>query len=521
MAKARVHTPKQPLRPLRLDVERAKRVDRPPYAIVDIGSNSIRLLVYDQLGRAPMPRFNEKSLCRLAGGLAETGAIAPGHFRRAVEAVRRFRAIADAMGVSQIDAVATEAMRRASNGPKLAAAIEAESGLKVRILSGGEEARFATLGVISGFFRPVGTVGDMGGGSLEVAEAIDDHVGDRWVSMPLGALPVEDMLCGGGSAANRQVDEILRRSLPRALASPVFYPVGGGWRALAKAHMDTVGAPVKVVHGYTLSAAEARQFARAVSRLSVAKLAATPGVAERRARTLPAAALTLDRVLKYLEPDRIVFSALGLREGFLYSPLSREEQYLDSLSSGAQLSGLPLARVPDFAPELVSWTGSLFSDETTAERRLRVAVCALSDIAWRDAPDLRAEESFRRLLAFPFIGVTHPERVFIAAAIHARYVGRPDARWLSPPVRLLTPADRRRARILGRATLLAYRFSGGVPAVLESARLRIDPDCIRLEVAAAARAPDSEVVSERLKLLASAIGVKRSEVVDVDAPPLN
>jgi exopolyphosphatase / guanosine-5'-triphosphate,3'-diphosphate pyrophosphatase len=517
MAKERIEKAEEALRPLQLDVGRAKCVDRPPYAIVDIGSNSIRLLVYDQLGRAPMPRFNEKSLARLAEGLPETGAITPDHFCRAVEAVRRFRAIADAMGVARIDALATEAIRRASNGAKLAAAIEAESGLKVRILSGEEEARFATLGVISGFFRPVGAVGDMGGGSLEVAEAIDDHVGDRWVSLPLGALPVEAMLAEGVSAAKRQIDEILRSRLPRALARPVFYAVGGGWRALAKAHIDAVGAPVKVVHGYTLAAVEAREFARAVSRLSPAKLALTPGVAERRARTLPAAALTLDRVLKHLAPDRVVFSALGLREGFLYSLLSREEQYLDPLVEGAQLIGLPLARVPEFAPELVSWTANLFCPETAAEKRLRVAVCALSDIAWRDAPDLRAEESFRRLLEFPFIGVTHPERVFIAAAVHARYVGRPDAPLLRPAIKLLTPAERRRAQILGCAILLAYRFSGGVPAVLESARLRIEPDCVRLEVAAAARAPDSEVVSDRLKLLASAIGVKRSEVVDIDA----
>ena len=358
MAKRRAQKPEAAFRPLQLDPQRATRADRPPYAIVDLGSNSVRLLVYDQLGRAPMPRFNEKSLLRLAEGLAETGVIAPDGFRRAVQAVGRFRAIADAMGVSRIDAVATEAMRRAANGRKLAAAIEAECGLKVRILAGAEEARFSTLGVISGFFRPIGSVGDMGGGSLEVAEAIDDHVGERWVSLPLGALPVEAMLRGGLSAAKREIDEILRRSLPRELARPVFYPVGGGWRALAKAHMEAVGAPVKVVHGYTIGAVEAREFARAVSRLSPAKLAATPGVTERRARTLPAAALALDRLLKHLAPERVVFSALGLREGFLYSQLSREEQYLDPLVEGAQLIGLPLARVPDFARELVSWTSN-------------------------------------------------------------------------------------------------------------------------------------------------------------------
>jgi exopolyphosphatase/guanosine-5'-triphosphate,3'-diphosphate pyrophosphatase len=126
---------------------------------------------------------------------------------------------------------------------------------------------------------------------------------------------------------------------------------------------------------------------------------------------------------------------------------------------------------------------------------------------------VRAEESFRRLLQFPFIGVDHAERAFIAAAIHARYVGRPDAPCLSPAIGLLSPLLRRRAQILGRAILLAYRFSGVVPAMLAGARLDVEADCVRLEVAAAARAPDSEVVGERLKLLAAALGVKRSEIV--------
>ncbi len=154
--------------PLELDPARVMRAERPHYGIIDIGSNSVRLMVYDQLGRAPLPRFNEKSLARLAEGLAETGAIAPDGFRRTVEAARRFRAIAEAMGVAKLDVTATEAIRRATNGQDLVAAIAAEAGLTVRILSGAEEARYAALGVISGFFRPVGAVGDMGGGSLEV-----------------------------------------------------------------------------------------------------------------------------------------------------------------------------------------------------------------------------------------------------------------------------------------------------------------------------------------------------------------
>jgi exopolyphosphatase/guanosine-5'-triphosphate,3'-diphosphate pyrophosphatase len=229
--------------------------------------------------------------------------------------------------------------------------------------------------------------------------------------------------------------------------------------------------------------------------------------------------MVLDRLLKRLASERIVFSALGLREGLLYSQLDKSEQYLDPLVEGAQLIGLPLSRVPDFAAALVPWTAKLFSGETPAETRLRVAVCALSDIAWRDSPDLRAEESFRRVLQFPFIGIDHPERAYLATAIHARYAGRPDAPWLSPAIGLLTPSARSRAQILGRAILVAYRFSGGVPAVLSGARLQIEADCVRLEVAAAARAPDSEAVGERLKLLAAAIGVRRSEIVVTTEAP--
>ncbi|MGO9759633.1 MAG: exopolyphosphatase [Roseiarcus sp.] len=513
MARDRSEVDESVRRPLDINPERAGRTGRAPYALVDIGSNSVRLVVYDQLGRAPLPRFNEKSLCRLGEGLAQTGAIQAEGFRRTVQAARRFRAIAEAMGAGKIDVTATEAMRRASNGRELAAAIAAESGLAVRILSGAEEARYAALGVISGFFRPVGLVGDMGGGSLEIAEALDDRVGERWISLPLGALPVEALLAEGFAEAKRRVDATLRDNLTFALARPTFYAVGGGWRAFAKAHMAAVGAPVRVVHAYALGAAEARGFAKSLARLGPEKLATTPGVPERRARTLPAAAFMLDRVLKRLAPERVVFSALGLREGLLYSQLDEAERYLDPLVEGAQLVGLPLARVPDFAPALASWTAALFPGEAPAQTRLRVAVCALSDIAWRDHPDLRAEESFRRILQFPFIGVDHAERAFLAAAIHARYVGRPDAPYLSPAIDLLSPALRRRAQILGRAILLAYRFSGGAPAMLAGARLVFKPDCVRLEVAAAARAPDSEVVGDRLKLLAAALGVRRSEIV--------
>ncbi len=502
------------MRPLDLGPPGGNVAAKSHYAIVDIGSNSVRMVVYDQLGRAPLPRYVEKSLCRLGDGLAETGSISADGFRRTVEALRRFRAIADAMNVGRIDVTATEAIRRAGNGPDLAEAIKDASGLEVRILAGEEEAKYSALGVISGFFRPVGLVGDMGGGSLEIAEAVDDRVADHWTSLPLGALPVEALLKDGVGSAKTTIDSLLRSSLRPSLGTPVFYAVGGGWRTLAKVHMAIEAVPVPVVHGYTLDTATLRAFAKRLARLPSAKLAALPGMPERRVRTTPAAALLLDRLLKRLKPERVVFSALGLREGWLYAQLSEAERYLDPIIEGARLIGLPQARVPEFAPALAEWTASLFPGEVAGETRLRVAVCALSDIAWRDDPDLRPEESFRRLLRLPFIGLDHAERVFIALAIHARYAGKPDAPWLEPAVSLLSPAARRRAQILGRSILLAYRLSGSVAEVLAKSKLKIGPGRLSLEVGAAARAPDSEVVTARLKLLAAAMGIRHVEVAE-------
>ncbi|MGH6920023.1 MAG: exopolyphosphatase, partial [Geminicoccaceae bacterium] len=226
-----------PRRPLELDPARVARA-RPHHAVVDIGSNSVRLVVYDELGRAPFPRFNEKSLCRLGEGLAETGRLSEASFARTIEACRRFRAISDAMEVGRIDVLATEAVRSASNGAALIAAIAEAAGFAVRLLSGAEEARFAGLGVISGFYRPTGLVGDLGGGSLEVIEVLDDRVGERDVSLPMGAIPVQAMLAAEGRDTRKRLDALFAERLPPALiAAPVFYAVGGGFRAIAKAHM--------------------------------------------------------------------------------------------------------------------------------------------------------------------------------------------------------------------------------------------------------------------------------------------
>ena len=245
-------------RVIEIDTRRVLAREEHHFAVIDIGSNSIRLVVYDDLSRAPFPRFNEKSFCALGAGLDDTGRLAGARSTWRCDAVRRFESIARAMRVETVHVLATEATRRASNGADLVDAIRAATGLETRVLSGQEEATYAALGVISGFFQPKGLAGDMGGGSLEVAEVVGDRVGERMVSMPLGALPVKAMLAEGADAAKKAIDALLDASLPPLLTDPVFYAIGGGWRALARVHIALAGRPISVVNGYDVAAEEVR-----------------------------------------------------------------------------------------------------------------------------------------------------------------------------------------------------------------------------------------------------------------------
>lgn len=512
MAARAAKAARQTRRPLDLDPSRVLAGRGQHFAVVDIGSNSVRLVVYDSLSRAPFPRFNEKSFCGLGEGLAETGRLSEASMRAAVEAIHRHAAIARAMEAGRVDLVATEAVRRAANGAELVKVVSDRTGLPVRILSGAEEAHFSALGVIAGFYRPRGLVGDIGGGSLEIAEVLDDRVGERSASLPLGALPVGALLARHGRDARREVDGILKDTLPPQLTEPVFYPVGGGWRALARIHMEQSAAPLRVVHGYTVASGEIRELAKRIWRLPEAEVAALPGAPRGRLATLPAAALVMDRVLKRLAPERVVFSALGLREGWLYAQLPKDEQYRDGLVEGAQAFGMPRARVAAFGAALARWTDGLFAGEVPTEKRLRLAVCAVSDIAWVDHAGVQARDSFDRLIQFPFIGLDHAERAFIATAIHARYDGKAADPVLEPALKLLSPAQIRRAQILGRAILVGYRLSGSVPEILDDASLAIDADAVRLRVANEDCAPDSEAVRYRLGQLAKAVGVAGVEI---------
>lgn len=486
-----------------------------PFAVVDIGSNSIRLVVYERLCRAPIALFNEKSVCALGQSLAITGRLGRVEVGSALHALRRFAHIARALRVAEIDYVATEAVRRAANGAEFLAEAERATGHAITVLSGREEAVAAATGVAFSFHRPDGVVGDLGGGSVDLSRVTAEGPRDPAGSLPLGTLPVTAMLRADPTAAAEEVDAQLDRLpwLAGAARGRRFYVVGGGWRALARVRQSLTDAPLKVVHEYSLDAEPAATLGRTIAALGEEELRTMPGMPGRRLETVRAAALVFERVVRRLEPTAVVFSAFGLREGRVFQRLAPAALSEDPLLASARDFGRGRARVPAIGAGMARWTAPLFADETPDQRRTRLAACEVSDSAWREHPAFRAREAFYRLAQYPFIGLTHPERVFIAFVVFCRYEGGPEDGFIRPIMTLLPEPERRRAQVLGAALQLGYRISAAVPDLLHTSRLEVADDSLHLHLPAPDAEPDPDILKPRLRALARLAGLQDFKVV--------
>jgi len=245
-----------------------------------------------------------------------------------------------------------------------------------------------------------------------------------------------------------------------------FYAVGGTWRSLARLHMWQTGYPLHVMHGYAVPADEALEFARLVHRVDVDTLSNIEVVNNARRPLLPYSALVMEYILRYGKPRQVVFSALGVREGLIYSMLKRKEQQKDALIEAARNLNSLRSRSPRHGEELISWTDRFMAssglDETPEERRLRHAACLLGDIGWRAHPDYRGEQSLNIIAHGGFSGIDHAGRAYLALAVFFRHVGLVMDDELSPRLReLVSTRMLDRARVLGAALRLAYVVLAG------------------------------------------------------------
>ncbi len=477
--------------------------------IIDVGSNSIRLVVYERASRAPLPVFNEKILCGLARGLDATGRLNAAGVELALVNIDRFVTLAHNMKVESLDLLATAAVRDAADGADFMREIERRPGIRAHIVSGKDEARYSGYGVMCGMPDASGVMGDLGGGSLELVALGNGGIGSL-TTLPVG--PLRLMSSGKVDPRRALVDAIESVDWLKEQGGKTFYAVGGAWRSFARLHMEQAGYPLHIIHHYDIPAEEARAVARLIAVQSTKSLEKMPGVSRRRIDTLPLACLALDRLLVALKPRNVVFSAFGLREGFYYSGLSDNERARHPLIAFAEEQGAGWRRF-DLSPmEIFDWLTPVFAGESDSDRILRTAACHLSDISWNDHPDYRADQAYIRVLHLPAPGMSHRDRAVLAMALTYRYKSDPKSATLDTALKLSDSKGRSFARRLGACLRLAYNLSGGAPGLLPRIQLRRIDRELRLVVPPDLKRSLGDTTARRLESAAQAFDLKASIV---------
>jgi exopolyphosphatase / guanosine-5'-triphosphate,3'-diphosphate pyrophosphatase len=480
-------------------------------AVIDVGSNSVRLVIYRLDGRAIWTVYNEKALAGLGRDLPSTGRLSPEGVEVALTAIRRFRALLDGWRAEDVTAAATAAVREAADGPAFIKRVREETGLSVRVLTGEEEARYAALGVIAGQPDAEGVVGDLGGSSLELVR-LNGAAPDEGATLPLGPFAL---------GAPRQLDtDRTRRLIESALtphanrfASRHFHAVGGAWRNLALFHMELADYPLHVAHQYEMSRADALSVSRLVARQSRASLERMQGLSKKRIETLPYSAVVLEALIERLGVERVTISAFGVREGLLLEAMDPEVRKRDPLIEGCEALTAARGFSSDLGDALEAWLTPAFEKLNPVfgarDPVLLAAACRLADLGAQLHPDHRADLAFEQVLRAPIAGMNHPERAFLASVAFARHTSSPNPPEAETVARVIDAPRRQRARALGAAIRLGCDLSGRNPRLLEKSSLTLQGE--RLTLTASAGWEDmllGEQTTKRAQTLATALKLK-------------
>ena len=481
-------------------------------AVIDVGSNSVRLVIYRLDGRAIWTVYNEKALAGLGRDLPSTGRLSPEGVEIALIAIRRFRALLDGWRAEDVTAAATAAVREAADGPAFLKRVREETGLSVRILSGEEEARYAALGVIAGQPDAQGVVGDLGGSSLELVRLGAATSPEDGATLPLGPFALGAPRPLDADRTRRIIEGALAPHAAR-FATRHFHAVGGAWRNLALFQMELANYPLHVAHQYEMSRAEALEVSRLVARQSRGSLERMQGLSKKRIETLPYSAVVLEALIENLGVERVTISAFGVREGLLLEAMAPDVRGRDPLIEGCEALTAARGHASDLGPALEAWLSPAFEKlgPVFAERDpvLLAAACRLADLGARLHPDHRADLAFEQVLRAPIAGMNHAERCFLACVAFARHTSSPNLPEAETVARVISAERRQRARAIGAAVRLGCDLSGRNPRLLEKSSLAIHAE--RLVLSAAAGWEDmllGEQTAKRAQTLASALKLK-------------
>ena len=482
--------------------------------VVDVGSNSVRLVVFDGAARSPAYFYNEKIMCGLGAGMAETGRLNPEGRERALAAMRRFQLLSEGMDLPGLTCVATAAVREAEDGQSFIDTVKEQTGLDIWVIDGEEEARLSAQGVLLGWPGAYGLICDIGGSSMELAEIHDGQVGKR-VTSPLGPLKLTGF-DPGSAALDKHIEKIVA-SISSQLGpqNDRLFLVGGSWRAIARIDMDRRNYPLHVLHEYRMTAEAVEETAKYIAAQNLNELRGRCGISASRMALVPYAIRVLTQVVSTFQPVDIAVSAYGIREGLLYEQMPQEIRDRDPLIEACRFAEAKDARMPGFGRTLFNFVLPLFPDVPDERMRIIKAACLLHDVSWRAHPDYRAQNCFENATRANLGGLTHQERVYMGLSLLHRYRNKREGTNFEELYCLLDEEAATEAEVLGKAMRLGAMLwmskstQGGV-------ELRWHPDKRLLQIAMSAGAKPlfGEVAQSRFKSLANAMNAEH-EAVDL------
>ena len=445
-------------------------------------------------------------MAALGTGVSEHGRLQPDRMVVAVEALKRFALLCREMGVAEIEAYATAAVRLADNGWGFVEAVKHECGIDIRVIDGEREGYFSAMGVLAGIPLAEGVVGDLGGGSLELAR-IEDGRPTKVTSLPIGSLKLAEARAAGP----KKLAKLVRKALDtvdwagEGNGLP-FYMVGGSWRALAQLHMHLTDAPLPIAQQYELTTKAIDRLARAVPNLSEKRLASVRQLSTERIPHLPGAALLLRKVMKRLGSSHGIVSSYGIREGIFFDGLPEGVAVRDPFLAAAREEGRSYARFPKLSTALFDWTEPLFADDPDEEDRIRRGACELSDVAWRAHPDFKAERAMEIALHGNWVNIDARGRAQLAAALFALNGGGVADPARAALAQILPYEVLDRASAWGLAIRLGQRLAGGTVTLLEKSSIRRTKKRVELHLAKDFESLVSPAVEKRLQQLALHLG---------------
>ncbi|MFN4129125.1 MAG: Ppx/GppA family phosphatase [Paracoccaceae bacterium] len=431
--------------------------------VVDVGSNSVRLVVFDGAARSPAYFYNEKILCGLGKGLGETGMLNPTGKLRALAALKRFSLLAEGMGATPLTVVATAATREAKDGPEFSAQVLKETGLRLHVIDGDEEARLSAQGVLLGWPEAKGIACDIGGNSMELARISGGKVGTR-ISTQLGPFRMQQVE-GGVEKRRTLIQQVLTKAQGTIKTEGErFYLVGGSWRVIARLDMERRNYPLTVLHEYRMPTKSALDTLDWLEQSDLALLRGSTGTSVERMELVPLACEVLREVIRVFKPSEIDISSYGIREGLLYEQMPERLRARDPLIEAARAAEQTGARLPGSGKKLYEFLLPLFKDHPKDRQRLIKAACLLHDTSWRAHPDYRADVCFDNATRANLGGLDHPGRVFLGLSLLHRYKNNRSGSRLEPLFRLLSEDEMQEAEVLGKAMRFGAMFAAGDPS---------------------------------------------------------